>query len=176
MVMVCRYCWCWGGGWLGMQWGCRGGLGKSSTWRHQGSFPCTCALGTQNPTTHDVVDEIRPRKTHHHSRCTWEPRRGGQNFASTLGPHVWSSRRPTLPRTEIPPRQPPNARKKKSEHRERHRHPHDTAAVSSKSRNFFWGLQNLRKSRKRSEGSLRHCSCVKQRRCQLRPQQMPHRQ
>jgi len=102
------------------------------------------------------------------------PTGGGQNFASTLGPHVWSSRRPTLPRTEIPPRQPPNARKKKSEHRERHRHPHDTAAVSSKSR--FWGLQNLRKSRKRSEGSLRHCSCVKQRRCQLRPQQMPHRQ
>ena len=62
MVMVCRYCWCWGGSWLGMQWGCRGGLGKSSTWRHQGSFPCTCALGTQNSTTHDVVDEIRPKK------------------------------------------------------------------------------------------------------------------
>ena len=109
-------------------------------------------------------------------RCCRRRRRNRGSFASTLGPHVWSSRRPTLPRTEIPPRQPPNARKKKSEHRERHRHPHDTAAVSSKSRNFFWGLQNLRKSRKRSEGSLRHCSCVKQRRCQLRPQKMPHRQ
>ena len=153
-----------------MQWGCRGGLGKSSTWRHQGSFPCTCALGTQNPTTHDVVDEIRPKKTHHHSRCTWEPRRGGQNFASTLGAHCWSSRRPTLPRTEIPPRQPPNARKKKSEHRERHRHPHDTAAVDFKRRRVVSGGFKIRKSRKRSEGPLRHCLCVKNRTCQLRPQ------
>jgi hypothetical protein len=62
-VKVWLVSWCWGWGWLGMQWGCREGLGGFSTWRHQRPFPCTCTPGHQNPTAHDVVDEIRRTKT-----------------------------------------------------------------------------------------------------------------
>jgi hypothetical protein len=62
-------------------------------------------LRSRNPKSHYTRCSGRnsTKQARHHSRCTWEPRREGQNVADTLGPHVWSSRRPTLPRTEIPP-------------------------------------------------------------------------
>jgi hypothetical protein len=72
-----------------------------------GRRQCTCALGTQNPTTHDVADEIRPNKLTSIPAARGNPDGGvkmsREHTRSPWMGHGWSSRRPTLPRHWLTP-------------------------------------------------------------------------
>ena len=140
----CSWWWCAGivGAGVGVGWGCSGAVvGDSVSPVHgdiRGHFLALALSEPKIPLHTMYWTKSDPKNAPPFPPHVGTPT-GGQNVANTLGAHGRSSSRPTLSCTEIPPRQPPNARKKKSEHRESHRHPHDTAAVDFKRRRVFSG-------------------------------------